>query len=258
MFLYLSKLLPALVFPPASTLLLLLAAAFLRKIRPRLAGVFFSIAVICLYVLSTGMFADFLMRNLETRYPPARVESVPEADAIVVLGGYLHSAGGQRRYSEFMEAADRLWMGSRLYHAGKAPIILLTGGNVQILGSYGVPEARAAKDFLREWGVPDDAILVEDKSQNTHENAAFSKPILAARRARKLLLVTSAYHMPRAVAIFRREGLDVTPVATDYQTGWGEPAVLFQLLPDAEALARSKGAIREWMGLAVYRLRGWA
>ena len=215
-------------------------------------------AIVSLYALSIDLVAGALQRSLESKYPSVDINTLPKSDAIVVLGGYLRPAGGVRRYSEFMESADRLWMGSLLYRAGKAPVVLLTGGNIAFLGSRGTPEAIAAKQFLEQWGVPEAAILIEPQSQNTHENAAFSKPILAARGARQLLLVTSAFHMPRAVAIFRHEGMDVTPVPTDYQTGWGQPELLFELVPNADALARPKIAIREWIGLTVYRLRGWA
>lgn len=258
MFLYLSKLLPLLIYPPGSTIILLLVAAVLRKRRRVWASAVVSVAIASLYLLSTGLVADALQGSLESRYPAIDIDTLPKSDAIVVLGGYLRPAAGGRRYTEFMEAADRLWMGSMLYRAGKAPLVLLTGGNIDFLGNRGTPEAVAAKQVLEAWGVPDAAILVESQSQNTHENAAFSKPVLAAKGARQLLLVTSAYHMPRAMAIFRREGLQVTPVPTDYQTGWGEADWLFQLVPDADALAHSKGAIREWIGLTVYRLRGWA
>lgn len=258
MFLFLSKLLPLLVYPPALTILLIFAALLVIKRRPRTATIVLVVAAVSLYLLSTNFIAEALQRNLESRYPALDVQSVPKGDAIVVLGGYLRTPAGERRTAELTESADRLRMGALLYQAGKAPIVLLTGGNIPFLGSTGIPEAEAAKKLLHEWGVPDDAILVEPASQNTHENAAFSKPLLAARGAHKLLLVTSALHMPRAVAIFRREGLDVTPVPTDYQSGWGEPDFAFELVPDAEALARSKAAAREWIGLAVYQILGWA
>jgi uncharacterized SAM-binding protein YcdF (DUF218 family) len=258
MFLYLSKLLPPLIFPPGLNIILLLAALLLWKRRRVWSATLVALSLAGLYAFSTPLVADALDGSLESRYPSVDINSLPKSDAIVVLGGYLRTAGGARRYSEFMEAADRLWMGSMLYRAGKAPTVLLTGGNVDFLGYRGTPEAVAAKQLLEQWGVPADAILVEPQSQNTHENAAFSKPILSARGARQLLLVTSAFHMQRSVAIFRQEGMQVTPVPTDYLTGWGQPELVFQLLPDAEALARSKIALREWMGLIVYRIHGWA
>ena len=258
MFLYLSKLLPPLIFPPALTIILLLAAVFLRKRKPAWATGLVLFAIASLYAVSIDLVAGALQRNLESRYPAVDINTLPQSDAIVVLGGYLHPAGGDRRYSELMEAADRLWMGSMLYRAGKAPLVLLTGGNIGFLGYRGTPESVAAKEFLEKWGVPAEAILVEPQSQNTHEIAVLSKPILEARGARRLLLVTSAMHMPRALAIFQHEGMPATPVPTDFQTGWGQPQLLFELVPDAEALARSKLALREWIGLTVYRLRGWA
>ena len=100
--------------------------------------------------------------------------------------------------------------------------------------------------------------MVETGSQNTRENAEFSKSLLAAKGAKRLLLVTSAFHMPRAVPCFRKLGMQVTPVPTDYQSGWEHPEPPLGWLPDAEHLFRSKFALKEWLGLIVYRLRGWA
>jgi uncharacterized SAM-binding protein YcdF (DUF218 family) len=258
MFLYLSKLLPPLIFPPGLQILMLLVALTLWRRRRGLSAALVTVAMVSLYGFSTDLVADALDRSLESRYPSVDVNTLPKADAIVVLGGYLHPAGGSRRYSEFNEGADRLWMAAMLYRAEKAPVVLLSGGNIDFLGSVGTPEAIAAKQYLQQWGVPAEAILVEPNSKNTHENAAFSKPILEAKGARQILLVTSAFHMARSLAIFRHEGMQVTPAATDYQGGWGEGELIFKFLPDSDALARSKVALREWIGLTVYKLRGWA
>jgi uncharacterized SAM-binding protein YcdF (DUF218 family) len=258
MFLYLSKVLPWLLYPPGLTLWLLLAAAALRKRLPKFATTLFVVAIVTLYALSTGMLSGTLQRRLESAYPALSIDALQKADAVVVLGGYLHSPGGQHAAAELMDASDRLRVAAQIFRANKAPIVLLTGGNVPMFSDTAIPEAQAARDVLHEWGVPFEAILVEDRSRNTRENAVFSAPVLRAKGAHGLILVTSASHMQRAVAVFRRAGLDVVPFPTDYQTGWGKPDWLLQWVPDADALGSSNRALREWIGLAAYRLRGWA
>lgn len=258
MFLFLSKTLPLLLYPPGLTVILLLLSALVRKRRKDLATLLSFTAVLSLLVLSAGAVAESLLSSLESQYAPIALDQVPREDAIVVLGGYLRTPTQAHPIAEMEEPVDRLWMAARLFHAGKAPLVLVTGGSVQLLGQSRVPEALVAKDLLIQWGVPRDAIVIEERSQNTRQNAEFSAPILAQKSAKRLILVTSAYHMPRAVAIFRHLHLDVTPFPTDFQAGWGEGEFMIRWLPDAEHLFRSKLALKEWIGLEVYRLRGWA
>ena len=258
MFLYLSKILPQLLQPPALTIFMLLVALPARRRMPKLANGAIVLTIATLWIFSTHAFSDFLIGGLEARFPAIDVPQVPSADAIVVLGGYLHSPTSSHRNTELNESADRLWMGARLFKSGKAPFVLLTGGTVPGFGEKLMPEADAAKILLEDWGVPSSAILVETQSRNTHENALYSRPILHAKNARRVLLVTSAFHMPRAFAIFRKEGIDVIAVPTDYLSGWEHSDVLYSWIPDAEGLYRFSTAAREWIGLTVYKLRGWA
>src|SRR5262249_13615944 len=112
--------------------------------------------------------------------------------------------------------------------------------------------------LLQEWGVPPEAILLEDRSLNTHENAVFSFQILTARQVRRILLVTSAMHMPRAVAAFRKAGFEVVPTPADFRTGWVPLNTPADAWPSADWLLSSELAIKEWIGLLVYKVRGWA
>jgi uncharacterized SAM-binding protein YcdF (DUF218 family) len=105
--------------------------------------------------------------------------------------------------------------------------------------------------------VPDDAIVLETKARNTRENGLFSRELLQEMGAGKVLLVTSAWHMRRSEAVFGKLGIDVIPAATDSflpQLSSGFP---FGWLPDVDAMAVSTRCIKEWIGLGVYRLRGW-
>lgn len=257
-FYLISKLLPPFLLPPGQTLVLLALAAVLRKRRPRLAAVLVLLAFGALWALSTQAVSNRLGAALEARYLPVPLDRVPQADAAIVLGGLIRIPSSVRPAPELNESSDRLWVAAQLYRAGKAPLILISGGNAAIFGERAMPESRAAAMVLTQWGVPEGAILEEGRSQNTRENVAFSKSMLEARGAKRILLVTSAFHMPRAVAIFRRAGLDPFPVPTDYQTGWDDKPLPLTWVPEPENLTLSKVMLREWIGLWVYRLRGWA
>ena len=258
MFLYLSKALPQFVFPPGLVILLLLAALILRRRRPGLATAAILSGVAILWLSGTQVIAELLMHTLEAQYPEIAVEQAPTADAIVVLGGYLHSANRNHAKAELNESADRLWMGARLYKAGKAPLVLLSGGAVPLFGPTASPESVDARALLEQWGVAREAIEVETQSRTTYENAADSKRILERKGAKRLLLVTSAFHMPRAMAIFRRQGLQATAIPTDYRSGWTEEDTFLRWMPNSEDMNRTCVASREWIGFLVYRLRGWA
>ena len=255
-FLFLSKTLPLFAFPPGLTVLLGCVAAIVYRRRKRLAGWLCLLGLGSLYLFSTGAVSGALMGNLEARYPPLEMDQVPDADAIVVLGGFLSPPGGSRNFPDLLDAVDRLWMASKLYRAGKAPLVLVSGGNLPF-GENRISESASAKDVLSEWGVPRDAIMIEPNSRNTRENATMSRVVLESRGAKRVLLVTSAFHMPRAAAIFRLAGLECTPVPTDFKTGRENPDLLFRFLPEAQHLVQSQFAAKEWMGLTVYWLRGW-
>ena len=252
-FSYLSKALLPLVYPLGLSSVLLLAAILTRK---RLLGI---CALALLLTFASPAVADALLHSLEDRYPDVAIDRLPPAEAIVVLGGTIHIPTPIHRGSGLTEGTDRVLEALRLYRAGKAPLILCSGGNNKqfISGPEGTPEALVMKALLVEWGVPPDAVLVEDRSINTRENALFSFTMLGNRRIRRILLVTSAVHMPRALGAFRKAGFDAIPAPADFRTGWTEADVLSRWLPAASRLSWSDLALKEWIGLCVYRVRGW-
>jgi uncharacterized SAM-binding protein YcdF (DUF218 family) len=111
--------------------------------------------------------------------------------------------------------------------------------------------------LLEEWNIPSTAIQIEGRSINTHENAILSFQILAPLGIRKILLVTSAMHMPRAAGAFRKAGFEVIAAPADFHSGWGEGYFLEKWLPSAKSLVDSDTALYEWLGIAIYRLRRW-
>lgn len=259
MFFAASKLLPLFVYPLglACVLLALSLAVFWRF--PRVAAAFVAIALSVLVLASNSWTARALVRSLEWQYFPP--DEVPQAEAIVVLGGGTGAPDYPRPWVDLNDAGDRVVYGAKLLKEGKAPWLIVSGGRVAWLSGT-LPESADMSAVAEAMGVPAEAILPEPDSRNTRENAVNVRRILQERNLGRVLLVTSAMHMPRAIAIFRNLGVDVVPVPTDYWVTEAdvEPSVagvLIGCLPDAENLRQTTRALKEYIGTAVYKLKGW-
>ncbi|KAA6185148.1 YdcF family protein [Thiohalocapsa marina] len=255
--LYLDKLITQLAYPLGLSLALCCLALLLLGLRRRrLAAASLLVAVGWLGVWSLPVVSDALRWSLEGRFEARPVAALPAADAVVVLGGGMRAPPPGRPYPDLGAGADRAWQAARLFHAGKADIVILSGGRFAWQGER-PSEAEAMRAFLRDLGVPDTALRLEGRSRNTRENAVETARLLAASGLERVLLVTSALHMPRALASFRATGVEVIPAPTDFEV-MPEPAHPLRWLPDAAALADSTRALKEYLGLWVYRWRGWA
>lgn len=253
-----SKIVAPFVLPLGGALAGLVLAVLLTRLRlRRTAHVLFALCVAGLWAASMPVTARTLAGVLQGIYPPVTVSASPGADAIVLLGGAVQPPVPPRTDVELNAAADRIMHAADLYKAGKAPVIIASGGSWG-LGDSAYTEAAAMREVLEKFGVPADAIVLEPKSRNTHENARFTARILKAHRWTSPLLVTSAIHMPRAVASFAAEGVKVIPSATDLigvgPTSW----YILDWLPDAQALSDTSRVLKEVVGFAYYRVRGWA
>ncbi|WP_246828376.1 YdcF family protein [Ectothiorhodospira sp. PHS-1] len=149
-----------------------------------------------------------------------------------------------------------MWHGARLYHADRAPWVIVSGGSVPWRERERV-EAHAMREFLVDLGVPASAVWLETDSATTRGNAVYTAQLLEDRGLERVLLVTSALHMERALATFRAAGVEAWPAPTDFEVE-PLPADLLRWLPDAQALADSTRGLKEYLGLWVYRWRGWA
>jgi uncharacterized SAM-binding protein YcdF (DUF218 family) len=208
------------------------------------------VSVVWLLVWTSPIFYAWFGCTLESQFPACRAEEMPAGDAIVVLGGGMESTFPRLPYADMNGAADRLWHAARLYKAGKAPMVILSGAWDDV----------SSRPLLLDLGVPAAAIRVETASRNTSENARFTAALLQETRARRVLLVTSAWHMRRSQLLFAHTGVDAIPAATDYEATiararpdrWGVP----NLLPSPDALNRNTGVLKEYIGYWVCRL-GW-
>lgn len=261
MFLYFSKAAPLLVYPLGLACMLVLAAVALRRYDSvSVALAVLSVAI--LLVFSNGVVAGRLAATLEWRYLPEG--NLPPADAIVLLGGSTRSDEYPRVMTEVNEAGDRLFETVRLYREGKAPYVIVTGGAIDWMGSS-TPEAAGMRELLEFMSVPSEAILADAAAQNTYENALQVRAIADEHGIQRILLVTSALHMPRSVAIFEKQGFEVVAAPTDFfatraekpAAGIGLAGAFYNLLPDVQYLHVSTRVLKEYMGMAVYRARGW-
>lgn len=256
--LYLDKVLSQLAYPLGSTTALLLLALLLIIVRRRhgLSITLMILALTWLGALSMPAVSDRLRLSLESRYPQLAAQATPAADVIVLLGGGMYPTPPDWPHPGMGASADRVWHAARLYHAGKAPRIIATGGTMGWDGERD-SGSQSMRRLLLDLGVPDSAILLESRSRNTRDNAVFSQKLMRQEDLQSALLVTSALHMHRSMATFRAVGLEPIPAATDFEVA-PEPNHPLRWLPDAEALHDSTRALKEYLGLAVYRLRGWA
>ncbi len=261
MYVYLSKTLPLLFYPLGLAIILILLA-FLWVRRIRFARVLLLVAFFLLWLGGNRLAAEYLALSLEWRYLP--IQDYPKVDGMVVLGGGTFSANYPRTMPEVNGAGDRLFYAAKLFHEGKVKKIILSGGTI----SWYTPSDGPAADMavlLKMLGVPEDALILENTSQNTYENAVNSKKILDELKIDQVLLVTSAIHMPRAVKIFQSQGISVIPAPTDYtvtQAGWEKMTVLnpiniiLNLIPTADNLSLTTRVLKEYIGMLVYQFIG--
>lgn len=265
----LSKLLPLALYPLGLGLLLQLAGRIggqRRRWRRWSSGLSWSgIGLIWLFALP--LTSRQLIWGLEAPAAALTPSPLPRADAVVVLGGGLRPHLPPRQAVEVAEAGDRLLTGLRLLRQGRAPVLVTSGAQVSFTRQDPAPpEALGARQLALELGARPQQILVNPGSRTTAEEAVQIGALGRQRGWRRILLVTSAFHMPRSLASFRaRSGLEVIPVSCDFllpaRSHWGEPtpgSLAQDLLPDAGALALSTMALKEHLGLALYRLMGWS
>lgn len=257
MYIYLSKLLPLFVLPIGLVIeLSIIALLFLLKGWRRTAATFLTSAMLVLWAASMPYVADALLGKLEQDYPAVMMTEVPVGDCIIVLGGMVEPVLPPRVDVDMLEAVDRLRKAAQLFHAGRGKVIIVTGGNQPWL-PIAEPEAESMKVLLLEWGVPTAAIVVDGASRNTYENARNAIAVMEEVACHRSLLVTSAAHMKRSVAVFEKLGVSVFPVSADVRVINNPRLTPLDFLPDADALKMTTDAMREWIGQRVYKMREW-
>ncbi|MES3001701.1 MAG: YdcF family protein [Pseudomonadota bacterium] len=230
----------------------LLAILFLARRKPRHAAVAGVAAFALLWVASLPVLAEYLIASIEEQYPARTSQAAPKADAILVLGGALSGASPPRRpVFSIGPSAGRVWQAAALYRAGKAPWVVISGGNQP--GNEGEQaEGDAIAEMLVVLGVPEQAIRRETTSRNTRENAANVRGVLRDVGAKRVLLVTSALHMPRAMkslqVVWAAEPLEIVPQPTDVQIAHPTKSTKVWL-PSLDGLQGVTKALKEFAGM---------
>lgn len=254
-FLVLSKVLDLIVAPLTWAILLAVLALLWQRRSPRRARLLLALGILVLLVfslepVSRGLFAG-LESGAKDSYRPD-----PPYDVVVVLGGVVDT-GAMRRSGqlELNDSVDRISQAAILLRTGKARMALLSGGVVFPKPGDPPSEAVVLAGWFRDQGIEPDRLVLEEKSRNTRENAAESAAIIAARGWKRVLLLTSAWHAPRALGCFRAAGLSPDLLTVDHRAG--SPGSL-SWLPRAGSLSASTDALRELFGGLVYRVMGYA
>ena len=188
---------------------------------------------------------------MEKDYSRKEISNVSKADAIVVLSGMVSTIKTNGKISyEFNNAVDRILSGIDLFKEDKASFLILTNGKMP--WSLGIPEGEYLKKFSIKFGIPEDRILLTDNVQNTDQEAKSVKKLLKTNKA-NIILVTSAFHMPRAKKIFEATNIKVIPFAVDFRTSIKKITII-DFIPSANSLKDTSNFFREMIGRLYYNL----
>jgi uncharacterized SAM-binding protein YcdF (DUF218 family) len=255
MFFVLSKLLGFFAAPSNLAISLGILGLVLLPTRFARAGGWLAAgSLVAMAMLGLSPIGNALIIPLEQRFPPwDAARGAP--DGIVVLGGAISpDVSAARNDPALNEAAERMTAAVELARRYPDARILFSGGSGALIFDEG-NEAEFALRLLESLGLPRSRILLENRSRNTVENALYSKALAQPKPGERWLLVTSGYHMPRSVGIFRKAGFPVEPYPVDWRTR-GAADALRPFPTMGEGLRRSDIAMREWVGLAAYWLTG--
>ena len=220
----------------------------------RLAATSLAVALLILFLTLYTTSGSVLLQTLEARFP--RAESDPsDVSCMIVLGGAFETEVTTTRGGmDLNQAADRFVEALRLTMRFPEAKILVSGGDGSLSGAF-EGDAAASIRFFEAFGIRRDRLITETTSRNTDENAQNSRDLLASNGLGQCLLITSAFHMPRSVGLFRKAGVAVTPWPVDYRTAGDISFALDFTQPTLNAQQMST-AVREWVGLVAYRLLG--
>lgn len=254
MFFILSKVLFYLAMPITWILLLVLVALFTR--RKRLKLYLYRVAAVLLLFFTNPFFANEAWLWWEV--PPVLMKDVGAYDAGIILTGVTNTTKSPHDRVHFERGADRVLHALQLYREGRIRKIIISGGSGALVARHAT-EAAELKHVLLLAQVPEHDILLEEKSRNTHENAKYTKELLQQHpELKKLLLITSGFHMRRATACFEKQGIRTDPFSADFTSKDRSFYPDALLVPQEQALANWQRLFREVLGYLIYKVIGYA
>jgi len=243
---YLHKILPLIVSPLFMILVMVIGGLIIGSRKISFTGI--AILILC----SLPILSSELTSYLEEDFQLKSTSDVDTASAIVVLSGMVRTIKTKDGFAyEWGDAADRIFAGIDLFKENKAPSLILTGGRLP--WSVGKPEGEYLRDVAIKYGIPKNHILLTENVENTDQEAKAVKKILSTDDP-KVILVTSAFHMPRAKKVFEAAGITVIPFPVDFRSS-AEKLTFMNFIPSAAAFYTTSFFIREVMGRAYYNLK---
>jgi uncharacterized SAM-binding protein YcdF (DUF218 family) len=242
---YIHKILPYALYPITFITLLLIWATFSKKRLPVIVALFL-LVVTSSPIISNGMIQ--YLERAELRKSPTDIH---DADAIVVLSGMIEPIQGFHGLMYEWSDPDRFFGGIELMKAGKARKIIFTGGKMPWQSDEIKPEGEVLSKFASDFGISSSQIILTKNVQNTKDEALAVKEILINSQTQKIILVTSAFHMPRSKKLFENEGIEVQTYPVDYKAGISELTPM-SFLPSADAFRNFQFAWREMIGRFYY------
>jgi uncharacterized SAM-binding protein YcdF (DUF218 family) len=255
MFFILSKTLPV-VIDPVFILFCLFVGMGLRCKMSGRGRLLFLLAMALFYGASAPVVSGPLFTRLEGQRTVTQ-EKARHFDAAVVLTGMVALKLTQENSEEFESGVDRILKGMDMVRQSQADYLVISGGSGELIES-GLSEAKILKDFAIRFGVPEEKVFIEATSRNTRENALMTKVLLETYNLKKAALITSAFHMPRAMGCFRAVGLFPEPIPVDYRVPPADKNDFRRYLPSAGSLELFGSLLHELSGIITYGLLGYA
>ena len=244
---YLHKILPTFILPIMLVIILILIGLIKNK------KTLIYTAIGLLYILSTPIFSNNFFKLLEGSEYRKPISAIDSADAIVVLSGMLGiNEVGDSTYIEWGDP-DRFFGGMALFKAGKAEKVIFTGGKMP-WDKVKKTEGEVLKEYAISYGIPSEKILITKDVENTADEAVAVKELISPNK--KIILVTSAYHMYRAKRLFEKQGFIVIPYKVDYKTSRNSVTTVLDFLPSSNNLELTEVGIREILGRIYYIIKG--
>ena len=242
---YLHKILPS-IFSPLMLVIGLIVLGIIFNLRK-----FSLIGVIILILSSLPIISNKFIAYLEKDYQPIEIAEIENVDAIVVLSGMIRVIGDEENLKyEFTDSVDRFFAGLDLFNNNKSPILILTRGKMP--WSIGIAEGEYLKELAIKYGVSEENIILTDEVQNTDQEAKAIKEILTEDA--KIILVTSAFHMPRAEKVFKAANINLIPYPVDFQNSKSKTTMM-DFIPSAGSLFDTSHFVREMIGRLYYNLK---
>jgi len=254
MFFILSKTLEFLILP-LTWIIIMFLWGLIRFRKPK-GKLLVQTAFIMLVIFTNPFIANSVMQAWETESVSMASIEKPY-DVAILMGGSLRYYNSEMQRPVFSGSVDRLIQTIYLYKNGKIKNILLSGGSGRLL-LQDEKESEIIVEVLKNAGVADSDIILENNSRNTYENAIESVKILNERfPGKSYLLVTSSFHMRRSLACFVKTGISPDPYPVDEKSGKGTLTPDRLILPDSESLGIWETLMHEWVGYIIYKLNGY-